>query len=163
MRTQCVLKGICTADEFDEFKEDIYYDFLKDNNFAELKEAELTRERLSLLGSVDPYVGRYYSMAWIQRNVLHLTDDEIKAMEKEIEKEKEEGKILNPQDLAAQAQQDLMDPGGAGGGGSAPAAPAPLPASDSGSDSVSSSSQTKGDLSLNNEYTPAMRMLSRVL
>ena len=163
LRTQCVLKGICTVDEFDEFKENIYYDFLKDNNFAELKEAELTRERLSLLGSVDPYVGRYYSMAWIQRNVLHLTDDEIKLMEKEIDKEKEEGKILNPQDIAAQAQQDLAAGGGDGGGGGGASAPAPLPASDSGSDAVSTSSQIKGDLSLNNEYTPAMRMLSRVL
>jgi hypothetical protein len=86
-------------------------------------------------------------------------------MEKEIEKEKEEGKILNPQDLAAQAQQELTDPGAGGGagGGAGAAAPAPLPASDSGSDSVSTGSQIKGDLSLNNEYTPTMRMLSRVL
>ena len=84
-------------------------------------------------------------------------------MEKEIDKEKEEGKILNPQDIAAQAQQDLAAGGGDGGGGGGAQAPAPLPASDSGSDAVSTSSQIKGDLSLNNEYTPTMRMLSRVL
>ena len=157
MRVQCVLKGICTAEEYEQFKEDIYYNFLKDNNFAELKEAELTRERLSLLGSVDPYVGRYYSMAWIQRNVLHLTDEEIKSMQKEIDKEKEEGKILDPQQIAMQAQQDLSADGGSSGG-SSPAAPAaPAPAADT------APSQPKGDLSLNNEYTPAMRMLARVL
>ena len=123
----------------------------------------MTRERLSLLGSVDPYVGRYYSMAWIQRNVLRLTDDEIKTMEKEIEKEKEEGKILNPQDIAAQAQQDLAAGGDAGGGAPAASPDAGVPANQSGSDAVSSASQVRGDLSLNNEYNPALRMLSRVL
>ena len=88
---QCVLKGICTADEWDQFKEHIYYDFIKDNNFSELKDAELMRERLSLLSAVDPYTGRYFSQAWIQRHVLRLTDDEIKEMQGEIDEEKEMG------------------------------------------------------------------------
>ena len=91
LRVQCVLKGICTADEWDHFKEHIYYDFIKDNNFSELKDAELMRERLSLLSSVDPYTGRYFSQAWIQRNVLRLTDDQIKEMQDEIDEEKEAG------------------------------------------------------------------------
>ena len=91
MRVQCVLKGICTDDEWESFKENIHYDFIKDNNFSEMKEAELMRERLSLLQEVDPYTGRYFSQAWIQRNVLRLNDDAIKKMQKEIDKEKEEG------------------------------------------------------------------------
>jgi hypothetical protein len=91
LRVQCVLKGICTDDEWKEFKEHIHYNFIKDNNFTELKEAELMKERLSLLGEVDPYTGRYFSQAWIQRNVLRLTDDEIQKMENEIEEEKEAG------------------------------------------------------------------------
>lgn len=91
LRVQCVLKGICTAEEWDEFKEQIFYDFIKDNNFSELKDAELMKERLTLLGAVDPYTGRYFSQSWIQRNVLRLNDDEIATMQKEIDKEKEEG------------------------------------------------------------------------
>jgi hypothetical protein len=91
LRIQCVLKGICTAEEWKEFKENIHYDFIKDNNFTELKEAELMTNRLSLLGAIDPYTGRYFSQAWIQRNVLRLTDDEIKLMQTEIDEEKEEG------------------------------------------------------------------------
>jgi hypothetical protein len=91
LRVQCVLKGICTDDEWKQFKEDIHYDFIKDNNFSELKEAELMTNRLSLLGAVDPYTGRYFSQAWIQRNVLRLNDDEIQEMEKEIEQEKKDG------------------------------------------------------------------------
>lgn len=159
LRVQCVLKGICTADEFDEFKENIYYDFLKDNNFAELKEAELVRERLSLLGSVDPYVGRYYSMEWIQRNVLRLSDDDIKEMQKQIDKEKAAGLIMDPMQIAQQGQQELMNPDGAGGAGGGGGAPVPAP-----NPSPQDNAQTpKGDLSLNNEYTPTMRMLQRVL
>jgi hypothetical protein len=91
MRVQCVLKGICTSEEWDSFKENIHYDFIKDNNFTELKDAELMKERLSLLGSVDPYTGRYFSQSWIQRNVLRLTDDEIKEMQMEMDEEKEAG------------------------------------------------------------------------
>jgi hypothetical protein len=91
MRVQCVMKGICTDEEWKEIKENIYYDFIKDNNFAELKDAELMKERLSLLEAVDPYTGRYYSQAWIQRNVLRLNDDEIKQMQEEIDEEKAEG------------------------------------------------------------------------
>jgi hypothetical protein len=108
LRVQCVLKGICTADEWDQFKENIYYDFIKDNNFAELKEAELMKERLGLLGAVDPYTGRYFSQAWIQRNVLRLTDDEIKEMQTEIDEEKEIGMGLPVGVMNDVAQQQMM-------------------------------------------------------
>ena len=147
LRVQCVLKGICTAEEFEEFKESIYYDFLKDNNFAELKEAELMRERLSLLSSVDPYVGRYYSMEWVQQNVLRMTDDEIKLLKKQIKKETDEGLILDPQQIAMQAQQDMAlgGDGGGAGGGAKPAAP-----------------KTKSE-SVSAEYSPSMKMITRVL
>jgi hypothetical protein len=108
LRVQCVLKGICTADEWDQFKENIYYDFIKDNNFAELKEAELMKERLGLLGAVDPYTGRYFSQAWIQRNVLRLTDDAIKEMQTEIDEEKEIGMGLPVGVMNDVAQQQMM-------------------------------------------------------
>jgi hypothetical protein len=92
LKTQCVLKGICTAEEWmNDFREHIHYDYIKDNNFSELKEAELVKERLSLLGAVDPYTGRYFSQAWIQRNVLRLTDDEIEKMSKEMDQEQKDG------------------------------------------------------------------------
>jgi hypothetical protein len=108
LRVQCVLKGICTADEWDQFKEHIYYDFIKDNNFAELKEAELMKERLGLLGAVDPYTGRYFSQSWIQRNVLRLTDDQIKEMQTEIDEEKEIGMGLPVGVMNDVAQQQMM-------------------------------------------------------
>jgi hypothetical protein len=91
LRAQCILKGICTVEEWDDFKEHIHFDFIMDNNFSEMKNAELMKERLGLLSQVDPYTGRYYSQAWIQRNVLCLNDIDITTMQKEIDQEKADG------------------------------------------------------------------------
>lgn len=88
LRLQLVLKKICTEEEWKEFKENVWYDFKKDNNFTELKEAELLQNRLAVLQLVDPYVGRYYSMAWVRKNVLMMDDDEIEEMLQQIEEEK---------------------------------------------------------------------------
>jgi len=88
LRLQLVLKKICTEEEWKEFKENVWYDFKKDNNFTELKEAELLQNRLAVLQLVDPYVGRYYSMAWVRKNVLMMDDDEIEEMMQQIEEEK---------------------------------------------------------------------------
>jgi hypothetical protein len=88
---QLALKGICTREEWEEFKEFIYYDYKKDNNFTELRDAELLTSRLQLLGTVDPYLGRYYSANWVKRNVLQMTQEEIDEMQKEMEDEQEKG------------------------------------------------------------------------
>ena len=108
LKTQCVLKGVCTAEEWSDFKQNIHYDFIRDNNFAELKEAELITNRLQLLGAVDAYTGRYFSQSWIQRNVLRLTDDEIGEMQKEMDEEKEAGLGLPVGVMNDVAQQQMM-------------------------------------------------------
>ena len=116
LRVQCVLKGICTAEEFDDFKQYIHYNFIQDNNFEELKDAELMTNRLTLLSSVDAYTGRYFSQSWIQRNVLRLTDDEIKEMKTEMDDEKEQGlglpvgvtNDIASQQMAASVQTDAQ-------------------------------------------------------
>ena len=87
LRVQLVLKMVCTEEEWQIFKEEIWYDFKKDNNFNELKEAELLTNRVSILQLVDPYVGRYYSMEWVRKNVLHLTDEEIQEIDAQIQAE----------------------------------------------------------------------------
>ena len=91
LRIQLVLKGICTTDEWEIFKEDIYFDFLKDNNFTELRDAELLRERVTLLQTVDPYIGRYYSANWVRKNILQMDDELIEQMDAEIAKEDKDG------------------------------------------------------------------------
>ncbi len=89
LKTQLTLKGICTQEEWEEFRDSIYYEFKKDNNFIEMRNAELLQQRLQLLTAIDPYVGRYYSQEWVKKNVLQLTDDDIEEMEKQIDKEPE--------------------------------------------------------------------------
>ena len=109
--TQLVLKGICTKDEWNQFKEHIYYDFIKDNNFAEMRDAELLRERVSLLSVVDPYVGRYYSAEWVRRNILQQSDEDIKIIDGQIKKEEDlgiGGPTMPPQ--PEQPQEEQVDP-----------------------------------------------------
>ena len=110
--TQLVLKGICTKEEWNEFKEFIYYDFVKDNNFSEMRDAELLRERVSLLSVVDPYVGRYYSAEWVRRNVLQMSDEDMKMIDKQIKKEADlgiGGPTMPPQPEQPQ-QEEQVDP-----------------------------------------------------
>ena len=102
---QLALKGICTLDEWNLFKQFIHYDFIKDNNFTELKETELLQNRVQMLQTVEPYIGRFYSKRWVQENVLQFDETEIEEMEKQIEQEAEE----------AQDQQDQQDQQGQSG------------------------------------------------
>ena len=87
LRTQLVLTGVIAEEEWDGMKEHIAYDWLQDGHFAELRDAEILRERLDMLGTVEPYLGNFFSKRWIQKNVLRQSDEEIEAMNKEIEDE----------------------------------------------------------------------------
>ena len=106
LEKQLVLKGVCTREEWQEFKEYIYYDYKKDNNFTEMRDAEILRERLNLLGAVDPYLGRYFSAAYVKKKVLQMTEQDIEEMQEEMEKEQEMGVGQPPQD----GQQEQVDP-----------------------------------------------------
>jgi hypothetical protein len=108
LRIQLVLKGICTSEEWDYFKEDIYYNYIKDNNFTEMRDAELLRERVNLLSVVDPYLGRYYSSSWVKKHVLQMSDEDIEKMKTEMEKESKEG-IGGPVMPAPGQQPDISE------------------------------------------------------
>ena len=109
LKIQLSLKGICTVEEWEEFKEYITYDFKKDNNFTEMREAELLRERISTLNMVDPYVGRYFSAEWVKKNVLRLTDEEIEELNKQIESEPERVDPNQPQEQVDSEQYQPED------------------------------------------------------
>ena len=115
LKLQLVLKGICTSEEWDKFKEDIYYDFRKDNNFTELREAELLQNRLQMVGMVDPFVGRYFSNHYVMNKVLMMTDEEIESMQEEIQKEKDtlpddmQGPVLGGPQQGAEPQAEPED------------------------------------------------------
>lgn len=93
LRKQLLLKGIITEDDWESWKGDLFVDYITDNYFAELKNAEMLRERVNMLREVEPYLGTFYSKEWAQKNVLMLTDDDIKAMNDQMEQEKKDGEI----------------------------------------------------------------------
>jgi uncharacterized protein YukE len=101
LERQLALKGICTPEEWQEFKQYIHYDFIKDNNFTELKEAELLQNRVQTLQLLDPYVGRFFSEQWVKTNVLHFNEDEIEKMQEEMDEEAAQMQ-QRQQELAAQ-------------------------------------------------------------
>ena len=109
LRTQLILKGITSPEEWEDMKEYIQFDYLYDNHFAELKEAEILQERINLAAAADPYVGKYFSVEYIRSKVLRQTDSEMAEMDKQIEKEKEAG-IIPPSEEEMMAMQGGGDP-----------------------------------------------------
>ena len=87
LRTQLILKGVIAAEEWDTFKEHIQYDYLADGHFAELKAAEVLRERLDMLGQVESYVGTYFSKEYVKKNILRQSDEEIEEIQNQIKDE----------------------------------------------------------------------------
>ena len=87
LTTQLVLKGVMTLEDWNDMKEHISYDFLQDGHFAELKKAELMNDKLEQLGTVESYIGTFFSKEWVQKNILRLTDTEIEDMQSQINKE----------------------------------------------------------------------------
>ena len=96
LKTQLILKNIVSIEDWEEISDHIQYDFLYDNQFAELKETELLNERLGTLSTIEPYIGKYYSQDWVRRKVLRQTDAEIIEMDEKIEQEIKDGIIPDP-------------------------------------------------------------------
>ena len=96
LKTQLILKNIITPEDWERMSEHIQYDFLYDNHFSELKETELMNERLALLQTAEPYVGKYYSQDYVRRKILRQTDVEIIEQDKLIDKEIKAGIIPDP-------------------------------------------------------------------
>ena len=96
LKTQLILKNVITPEDWDVMSEHIQYDFLYDNHFSELKEAELMNERLALVQTAEPYVGKYYSQDYIRRKILRQTDMEIVEQDAIIKKEIKDGIIPDP-------------------------------------------------------------------
>jgi hypothetical protein len=96
LRTQLILKNIITPEDWKEMSEHIQFDFLYDNHFSELKDAELLTERLNIAATAEPYIGKYFSQDYVRRNILKQTDEEIIEQDKLIKKEIEDGVIPDP-------------------------------------------------------------------
>ena len=96
LKTQLILKNIITPEDWEIMNEHIQYDFLYDNHFAELKNTELLSERLTMVATAEPYIGKYFSQDYVRRNILRQTDIEIIEQDDLIKKEIENGIIPDP-------------------------------------------------------------------
>ena len=111
LKKQLILKGVIAEEDWDNMKNDITIDYVRDNHFTELKEAELLREKLQTLDQISNYVGEYFSKEWIQKNVLQFSDEDIEKINKEISGEQEEQpEEEEPQQQAEPSQKFELKP-----------------------------------------------------
>jgi len=99
LEKQLLLKGVMTKAEWKEIKEKIYYDYVEDNHFTELKNNEILTGRMALLRELDEYVGKYYSVEFVRKNVLMQTEEEVKEIDKQIQGEKDLYDDENEEDI----------------------------------------------------------------
>ena len=116
LRTQLILKNIITPDDWEYMKDHIQYDFIYDNQFAELKEKEMVEGRLALLAQIEPFIGKYYSTEYVRKRVLRQTDAEIVEIDEQIEDEIAKGIIPDPSTIDPVTGQPLPQPVGEGSG-----------------------------------------------
>ena len=96
LKTQLILKNIVTPEDWSQMEDHIQYDFLYDNQFAELKETEMIQSRLGNLAQIEPYIGKYYSTEFIRKRILRQTDQEIEEIDMQIEEEIKNGILPDP-------------------------------------------------------------------
>ena len=107
LKRQLILKNIITEEDWEEFSNDINFEFTRDNHFTELKDAELLREKLQSLDQVQNYVGEYFSKEWVMKNILKFDDETIKQMTKQVEAEEPAQDEIDQEEADQQpAQQD---------------------------------------------------------
>ena len=123
LKTQLILKNIVSVEDWDRISDHIQYDFLYDNQFAELKETEMLNERLGVLSSIEPYIGKYYSQRWVRSKVLRQTDGEMIEMDEQIEQEIKDGIIPDPSAMDPITGEPLPQEGEQGMMGDVPMEP----------------------------------------
>ena len=99
LRTQLILKNIVSPEDWETISDHIQYDFLYDNQFAELKESELMNDRLGIVATMEPYIGKYFSVDYVRRKVLRQTDAEIIEIDEQIENEIKNGILPDPSQM----------------------------------------------------------------
>ena len=93
LKTQLILKGVIAEEDWGVILANIQYDFLQDGHFAELKQSEMLKDRLSLADMMRDYIGSFYSKEYIRKHILRQSEREMDEIDSQINKEKAD----NPQ------------------------------------------------------------------
>jgi hypothetical protein len=110
LERQLILKGVCTPEDWKEWREQIQFDFAVDNYFEELKTMEMNRDRIGLLREMDEYIGKYYSHEYIRRYVLQHSEEEIKDIDQEIADEKKDERYVDPEEIMQDEEPEEAPP-----------------------------------------------------
>ena len=105
LKTQLILKGVITPDDWEDMKEHIQYDYLYDNHFSELKDLEMLQKKMEVLNELDLYVGKYFSQDYVMRQLLQFTEQEIVEMRAQIDSEIKLGLVMDPVAQLGQEQE----------------------------------------------------------
>ena len=106
LKTQLILKGVITPEDWDDMQQHIQWDWLFDNHFNELKELEMVAQRMAMVTQMDQFVGKYFSVEHIRRQILQQNETEYKELDKQMNAEIESGLALDPIDVTS---MDMMD------------------------------------------------------
>ena len=109
LKTQLILKGVITPEDWDDMKEHIQYDYLYDNHFTELKNIEMLNEKLNVITAMEPYMGRYFSTEYVRTNILGQSEVEKKELDVQMKDDISSGKIIDPLDAVAMDNQAMDD------------------------------------------------------
>ena len=123
LRTQLILKNVIAPEDWEKINDHIQYDFLYDNQFAELKESEMLNDRLGLLSTMEPYIGKYFSVEYVRKRILRQTDQEIIDIDTQIEQEIKDGIIPDPSSVDPITGEPLPQEGEVGLMGDVPQEP----------------------------------------
>jgi len=102
LKRQLVLKNIIKKEEWNSIKDGVTIEYSRDNYYAELKDGEILKERIEMVQMMDEYIGMFWSKDWIRRNILKLTDEDIKQIAKDNKKDPMKDDDINA-DLANSA------------------------------------------------------------
>jgi hypothetical protein len=109
LKTQLILKGVITPEDWDGMKEHIQYDYLYDNHFTELKNIEMLNEKLNVINAMEPYMGRYFSTEYVRTNILGQSEVEKEELDIQMKDDISSGKIIDPLDAVAMDNQAMTD------------------------------------------------------
>jgi hypothetical protein len=112
LKTQLILKGVITVDDWEMIEQHIQYDFLFDNHFTELKEIEMIGERLNLVERMQPFLGVYYSNDHIKRQILQQKESEMEEIRIQIDAEKKSGELMDTPVMPVEDPNAALPPAG---------------------------------------------------
>ena len=109
LKTQLILKGVITPEDWDEMKEHIQYDYLYDNHFTELKNIEMLNEKINLITAMEPFMGKYFSTEYVRTQILGQSEVEKRELDDQMADDISSGKIIDPLEVTAMDQKAMDD------------------------------------------------------